>query len=329
MTNTGRSAVKAVTFAGAGGNEVVAVADRADPVPTADEVLVAVRFAGVNWADVAQRSGFYPPPPGAPADIPGLEVAGVVAAVGGAVQEWRVGDRVFGLVGGGGLADRVVVHERHVTAIPASLADDVAAAVPEAYITAHDAVFTQCGLLLGETLLVNGANGAVGAAGARLGLAAGARVVANVRSAETARALEAEGAIVVTPDGAPGRIAELGGADVILELIGAPNLDFDFGVLARKGRIVVVGTIAGDQGGISLRSLMGKRATLRGTMLRARPLEEKAAAVQAFAASVVPLLAAGRALPDIERVFPADEVTAAFDHLGKPGKTGKILLDFG
>ena len=154
--------MKAVTFTGAGGNEVVALQERADPVPGTDEVLVAARFAGVNWSDVMQRQGFYPPPPGAPADIPGLEVAGVVAATGPGVQAWKPGDRVFGLVGGGGLADRVVVHERHVAAVPGNLADDVAAAVPEAYITAHDALFTQCGLQMGETLLVNGANGAVG-----------------------------------------------------------------------------------------------------------------------------------------------------------------------
>ncbi len=321
--------MKAVTFTGAGGNEVVAVRERADPVPAPDEILVAARFAGVNWADVAQRQGNYPPPPGAPQDIPGLEVAGVVAATGAGVRAWRAGDRVFGLVGGGGLADRVVVHERHVAAIPGNLADDAAAAVPEAYITAHDAVFTQCGLQLGEMLLVNGANGAVGSAGARLGLAAGARVVANVRSPDTASALEAEGAVVVTPDSAAARIAALGGADVVLELIGAPNLDLDFGVLALKGRIVIVGHNAGDQAGVSLGTLMVKRASLRGTVLRARPIEEKAAAVQAFARSVVPLLAAGRALPEIDRVFPATEAAAAFDHLAKPGKTGKILLDFG
>jgi NADPH:quinone reductase-like Zn-dependent oxidoreductase len=318
-----------VTFTGAGGNEVVAVVTRPDPVPAADEVLVAARFAGVNWADLSQRQGHYPPPPGAPRDIPGLEVAGVVTAIGDAVRAWHVGDRVFGLVGGGGLADRVVVHERHVTAVPASLADDVAAVVPEAYITSHDAVFTQCGLEMGETLLVNGANGAVGSAGVRLGLAAGAQVVANVRSPDTARALAAEGALVVTPDSASDRVAALGGADVVLELIGAPNLDFDFSALALKGRIIIVGTTAGQEGAVSLRTLMGKRASLRGTMLRARPLEEKAAAVQAFDRSVVPLLAAGRALPDIDRVFPADEAAAAFDYLTKPGKAGKILLDFG
>ena len=321
--------MRAVTFTGAGGNEVVAVEERPDPVPATDEVVVAARYAGVNWADVMQRQGFYPPPPGAPQDVPGLEVTGEVAATGAGVQGWKVGDRVFGLVGGGGLADRVAVHERHVTAVPGNLADDAAAAVPEAYITAHDAVFTQCGLQLGETLLVNGANGAVGSAGARLGLAAGARVVANVRTPDTARALEKEGAVVVTPDGAAARIAELGGADVVLELVGGPNLDLDFRVLALKGRIVIVGHNAGDQAGISMNRLMVKRASLRGTVLRARPIEEKAAAVQAFARSVVPLLAAGRALPEIDRVFPAAEVTAAFDHLVKPGKTGKILLDFG
>ena len=321
--------MRAVTFTGAGGNEVVAVAERPDPVPAADEILVAVRFAGVNWADVSQRQGHYPPPPGAPKDIPGLEVAGEVAATGDAVRAWHVGDRVFGLVGGGGLADRVVVHERHLAAIPGNMADEAAAAVPEAYITAHDAVFTQCGLGLGETLLVNGANGAVGSAGARLGLAAGARVVANVRSPDTARNLEKEGAIVVTPDSAAARVAELGGADVVLELVGAPNLETAFRVLAVKGRIVIVGHNAGAQASLSLNHLMVKRASLRGTVLRARPVEEKAAAVQAFARSVLPVLAAGRALPEIDRVFPAAEVTAAFDHLAKPGKTGKILLDFG
>ena len=182
---------------------------------------------------------------------------------------------------------------------------------------------------MGETLLVNGANGAVGSAGARLGLAAGARVIANVRSPETARALAAEGAIAVTPDDAAARIAELGGANVVLELVGAPNLDLDFGVLALKGRIVIVGHNAGSQASISLHPLMVKRASLRGTVLRARPIEEKAAAVQAFVRSVLPLLAAGRALPEIDRVFPAAEAATAFDYLAKPGKTGKILLDFG
>jgi NADPH:quinone reductase-like Zn-dependent oxidoreductase len=321
--------VRAVTFSGAGGNEVVRFTERPDPVPGDHEVLIAARFAGVNWADVAQRAGHYPPPPGAPADIPGLEVAGLVQAAGREVRAWQAGDRVFGIVGGGGLADRVVAHERHLAAVPDGLAEDVAAAVPEAYITAHDAVFTRCGLELGEVLLVTGANGAVGSAAVALGLAGGARVVASVRSAGAGDALAAGGAIVASPDKISGELAALGGADVVLELIGAQNLEADFGVLAVKGRIVVVGTPAGSDGAISLRALMGKRASLYGTMLRARPLEEKAAAVQAFTRSVVPLLAAGRALPRIDRVFPAAEATAAFDYLVQPGKSGKVLLDFG
>jgi NADPH2:quinone reductase len=320
--------VKAVTFTGHGGNEVVSLQDRPDPDPAAHEVRVAARFAGVNWADVAQRMGNYPAPPGSPQDIPGLEVAGVVDAVGPGVQAWRTGDRVFGVVGGGGLADRVCVHERHVAAVPASLAEDVAAAVPEAYITAHDAVFTRAGLMLGEVLLVNGANGAVGSAAVQLGLAAGARVVANVRSVETAGPHGRAGALVVTPDSAAGQLAALGGADVVLELIGAPNLSLDLKVLALRGRIVVVGTTGGAETSISLHRLMMKRASLYGTVLRARPLEEKAAAVQAFARSVVPILAAGQALPKIDRVFPAAEVTEAFDYLARPGKSGKVLLEF-
>jgi NADPH:quinone reductase len=320
--------MRAVTFAGSGGNEVVSLAERPDPVPGSHEVLVAARFAGVNWADVAQRAGRYPAPPGAPQDIPGLEVAGTVQAVGDAVGSWRAGDRVFGLVGGGGLADKVAVHERHVVAIPDGMTDDVAAAIPEAYMTAHDAVFSQAGLEMGEVLLVNGANGAVGSAGVRLALAAGAKAVACVRSPESARPLAGEGAVVVTPDEAVAKLKDLGGADVVLELVGAPNLARDLAALALKGRIIIVGTDAGAEAEVSLRALMGKRATLRGTVLRARPLEEKAAVVQAFARSVLPLLAAGRALPDIDRVFPADQVTGAFDHLAQQGKTGKILLEF-
>jgi NADPH:quinone reductase-like Zn-dependent oxidoreductase len=320
--------VKAVAFTGAGGNEVVRLQEREDPEPAAHEIRVAVRYAGINWADLVQRMGSYPAPPGSPQDIPGLEVAGVVDAVGPAVQAWHVGDRVFGIVGGGGLADRVCVHERHVAAIPARLSEELAAAVPEAYITAHDAIFSRAGLSLGEVLLVNGANGAVGSAAVQLGLVAGARVVANVRTPETAAAHAEAGAQVATPDTAADQLAELGGADVVLELIGAPNLELDFGVLASQGRIVIVGTTGGEKTSISLRRLMTKRASLYGTMLRARPLEEKAAAVQEFARSVVPVLAAGQALPKIDRVFPAAEVTTAFDYLSQPGKSGKILLDF-
>ena len=308
----------AVTFLGAGGPEVMSVGERPDPVPLPSEVLVRATHAGLNPADVVQRAGNYPAPPGSPADIPGLEVAGTVIACGEAVTTWRAGDRVFGLVGGGGLADMVTVHERHVTRIPDDLTDREAAAVPEAFITAHDAVFTRAGLALGETLLVNGASGGVGTAAVQLGVAAGVRVLANARSHREA----------LTDLGAePCQLSEARGVDVVLELVGAANLPGSLEALAVRGRIIVVGTGAGADAELSLRALMGRRASLMGTVLRARPMEEKAAAVQAFARSVVPHLAAGRVRPVIDRVFPIADAAAAFDHLAAPGKLGKVLLE--
>jgi NADPH:quinone reductase-like Zn-dependent oxidoreductase len=300
--------------------------ERPDPVPGSEEVLVGARFAGINTADLAQRAGAYPPPPGAPQDVPGLEVAGVVMAVGTQVRGFAEGDRVFGLVGGGGLADRVVVHERHVTRVPGVLADDEAAAVPEAFITAHDALVTQAELGVGDLLLVNGANGGVGTAAVQIGVAAGARVVASARS--RLERLAALGAEPVAADAAMSHVQATGGADVVLELVGAPNLDGDLDVLATKGTIVIVGTGAGAEGALSLRKLMGKRARLVGTVLRARPLEEKAHAVQAFAHDVVPLFDAGRLRAIVDRIFPAEEAADAFDHMASSGKFGKVLLAF-
>jgi NADPH:quinone reductase len=321
--------VRAVVFDGTGGLEAVRFEERPDPTPGSNEVLVQASYAGVNTADLAQLAGNYPPPPEAPQDVPGLEVAGRVVATGEAVRAWRAGDRVFGLVGGGGLADRVVVHERHVGRVPDALADEDAAAVPEVFITAHDAVFTQGGLRMGETLLVTGANGGVGTAALQLGRALGARVFGSARSSEIRSRLEDElGVETVDADGFDRPLAEAGGADVVLELVGAPNLERDFDALAPKGRIVVVGTGAGAEGELSLRKLMGKRARLIGTVLRARPLEEKAAAVQAFAREVVPLLADGRLRAVVDRVFPAEQVTDAFQHMVRPGKLGKVLLAF-
>jgi putative PIG3 family NAD(P)H quinone oxidoreductase len=308
----------AVTFLGAGGPEVMSVGERPDPVPLPSEVLVRATHAGLNPADVVQRAGNYPAPPGSPADIPGLEVAGTIVACGEAVTTWRAGDRVFGLVGGGGLADMVAVHERHVARIPDDLTDREAAAVPEAFITAHDALFTRAGLALGETLLVNGASGGVGTAAVQLGVAAGVRVLANARSHREA----------LTDLGAePCQLAEARGVDVVLELVGAANLPGSLEALAVRGRIIVVGTGAGADAELSLRALMGRRASLMGTVLRARPVEEKAAAVQAFARSVVPHLAAGRVRPVIGRVLPIAEAAGAFDHLAAPGKLGKVLLE--
>src|SRR5919197_2613591 len=249
------------------GREVMRLEERPDPVPGSNEVVVAATFAGVNTADLVQRAGHYPAPPGAPADVPGLEVAGTVVARGEAVTQWQEGDRVFGLVGGGGLADRVAVHERHVAAVPPALDEQEAAAVAEVFITAHDAIVTQAGLGLGDVLLVNGANGGVGTAAVQIGLVAGARVLANARSEEARGRLAELGAEPVSPDDFVERTRAAGGADGVLDFVGAPNLAGDLDALAPKGRIVIVGTGAGAEDEVSLRALMVKRARLFGTVL--------------------------------------------------------------
>jgi NADPH2:quinone reductase len=299
-----------------------------DPAPGSSEVLVAASYAALNPADLAQRAGRYPAPPGAPRDIPGLEVCGTVIACGASVLGWRAGERVFGLVGGGGLADRVAVHERHVVAVPDRLDDREAAAVPEAFLTAFDAVVSQGGLAAGEVLLVNGANGGVGTAAVQIGNHVGARVIASARSGEARERLRELGAEAVEPADVAERVRAFGGADVILELVGSPNFALDLEVLATKGRLLVVGSGGGEQTELSLRALTSRRARIIGTVLRARPLEEKAAAVQAFGRHLLPGLADGRLRGIVDRVFPAEEAEAAFDYMTQPGKFGKVLLEF-
>jgi NADPH2:quinone reductase len=318
--------MRAVVFTGAGGNEVVSVEERPDPVPGPEDVIVRVAFAGLNPADLVQRAGNYPAPPGSPPDVPGLEVAGTVELCGERVSSWRQGDRVFGLVGGGGLADRVLVHERCVTRVPDTLDEQAAAAVPEAFVTAHDAVFTQAGLRPGETLLVHGAGGGVGTAAVQLGVAAGARVVATVRSSSVEEAVAALGAEIVRDEHFGGNMSV--SADVILELVGGVHFPANLDALALRGRIVVVSAAGGNEIELPLLALMRKRAMIAGTVLRSRPLEEKAAAVRAFEREVVPGLASGRLRPVVDSVYPAADVTTAFDRLAERGKLGKVLLDF-
>jgi putative PIG3 family NAD(P)H quinone oxidoreductase len=323
--------VRAVVFTGAGGNEVVRVEERPDPVPGDQDVLVRVRFAGLNPADLQQRAGRYPAPPGAPPDVPGLEVSGTVEACGPGVTSWSAGDRVFGLVGGGGLADRVIVHERCVARVPDELDERAAAAVPEAFITAHDAVSSQAGLRPGETLLVHGAAGGVGSAALQIGVSMGARALGTVRSEAAAAVVGSLGAEAVPDDGFAEQVrAATGGrgSDVILELVGAPHFPGNLEALAPKGRIVVVGVGAGQDVALPLLTLMQRRATIRGTVLRARPLEEKGTVVRAFEREVVPALATGRMRPLVDSVFPAAEIHAAFDRLAASGKAGKVLIEF-
>ena len=320
--------MRAVVFTGAGGNEVIDLVERPDPVPSGDDVLVAVRYAGLNPADIAQREGRYPAPPGSPPDVPGIEVSGTVIACGPTARRFAIGDRVFGIVGGGGLADRVLVHERHVASVPDVLDDLAAAAVPEVFVTAHDAVMSQASF--GRASFSSSTARTAGSAPPPMQIAAvsGARVLATVRDEALRDDVAKLGATVIAPDSLVERAIAEGGADVILELVGAPNLDPDLRALAVKGRIVIVGTGGGTEAPLDLRKLMGRRARLMGTVLRARPLEEKAAAVQSFAREVVPHLATGRIRSLVDRVFPAGEAAAAFDRLQSPGKLGKVLLDF-
>lgn len=318
--------MRCVVFSGAGGPEVVSVAERPDPVAGTGEVLVRVRYAGLNPADLIQRAGNYPAPPGFPPDVPGLEVAGEVIARGSGAERFAVGERVFGLVGGGGLADRVVVHERCVAPVPDGMSETDAAAVPEAFITAHDAIRTRGRLSPGEMLLVQGANGGVGTAALQIATAGGSRALGVVRSAEAADLVRSLAAEPVLAE----QVADVGrgSVDVILELIGAPNLPIDLQLIAQRGRIVVVGTGQGADAAVDLRYLMGKRAELHGTVLRARSLEDKAQALRAFEREVVPQLAAGRARALVDSIYPHERVNEAFDRLAGPGKAGKVLIEF-
>ena len=257
--------MRAVVFTGSGGGEVISFAERPDPVPVGHDVLVAVRYAGLNPADLAQRAGRYPAPPGSPSDVPGIEVAGTVVACGPAVQRFATGDRVFGIVGGGGLADRVVAHETHLASVPERLGELEAAAVPEVFVTAHDALMTQAGLRPGELLVVNGANGGVGTAAVQIASISGARVLATVRDPALREAVANLGASVVAPDDLVECALADGGADVVLELVGSPNLGPDLASLATRGRVVIVGTGAGTEATFDLRALMGRRARVIGT----------------------------------------------------------------
>ena len=302
----------------------VVVAEHPDPQPGAGQVLVRVRAAGLNGADVLQRAGRYPAPPGAPPDIPGLELAGEVAALGPGAERFAEGDRVMGIVGGGGQAELAVVHERQLMQVPDALGWPEAGGVPEVFTTAHDALFTQCELGAGERLLVHGAAGGVGTAAVQLGRAAGARVAATVRNADLRDAVAGLGADQVLD---PADFGSAGPFDVVLELVGAPNLEANLGALATDGRIVFIGVGAGAKAELNVLAVMGKRATIRGSTLRARPLEEKAATARAMEKHVLPLLQSGAVRVPVAATFPLDDVAAAYQRFTAGGKLGKIVLE--
>ncbi len=300
----------------------IEIRDHPDPEPGRGQVLVRVRAAGLNGADMIQVKGGYPAPPGSPQDIPGLELAGEVVATGPHATRFQPGDRVMAVVGGGGQAELAVVHEREAMPVPANLDWPAAGGLPEVFTTAHDALFTQAGLAMGERLLVHGAAGGVGTAAVQLGVAAGAHVVASVRD-ESRRAPVAElGATVVDP----AETGANGPYDVILELVGAPNLDGNLKSLAVGGRISVIGTGAGAVGEIHLGLLMVKRARIYGSTLRARPLAGKAAAARLLESQVLPHFATGRLRVPVCDTFPLDQAQAAYERFAAGSKFGKVVL---
>jgi NADPH:quinone reductase len=310
----------------------VVLESRADPVIGPGDVLVEVRFAGVNQADVLQVGGGYPAPPGWPTDVPGIEVAGTVTRVGLGAGRFRTGDRVFGLVGGGGLAELVRARAAHLAPIPAALADDAAAAVPEAFITAHDALREQGRLRPGQTVLVTGAAGAVGLATIQVASVLGARVLGAARTPAALMAVRRAGGIPIADKRLEEGVADVTaghGVDLVVELVGAPHFPAILNLVAVRGRLVVVGVRGGDGIELSLRTLMYRRLHLVGTILRGRSDPEKALAVRRFHREVVPLLAEGRVVPLIDRQFPAAEGPAAFHHLRRRGRVGKTLIRFG
>jgi NADPH2:quinone reductase len=300
----------------------IRVEDHPDPVPGAGQVLVRVHGAGLNGADMMQLRGVYPAPPGSPADIPGLELAGIVAEVGRGASRFAIGDRVMGIVGGGGQAELAVVHERVLMPVPDRLEWPEAGGFPEVVTTAHDAVFTQAGLRMGERLLVHGGAGGVGTAAIQLGRATGARVTATVRNPELRERVAALGAQVIEPEG----YAEHGPFDVVLELVGAPNLPDDVNALGTNGRIVVIGIGAGAKEQLNLGRLMAKRGSIHASTLRARPLEEKALTARALERHVLPLVDAEALRIPVAATYRLEQAAEAYERFAAGGKLGKIVL---
>jgi putative PIG3 family NAD(P)H quinone oxidoreductase len=300
----------------------ITVEEHPDPRPEDGEILVRVRAAGLNNADVLQAAGVYPPPPGAPQDIPGLELAGEVVECGRSVLRFEPGDRVMAVVAGGGHAELAVVHERLAIPVPDELEWPAAGGVPEAFTTAHDALFSQAQLTVGERLLVHGAAGGVGLAAVQLGTMAGARVTATVRDERGRDRVGTLGVRALAPD----EFADHGPYDVILELIGAPNLPADLAALAERGRIAVIGVGAGAKAELNLGLLMARRAQVHGSTLRSRPLEDKAIAARAVEKSVLPGFVSGDLCVFVAATYPLEQAAEAYARFKERGKFGKIVL---
>jgi NADPH2:quinone reductase len=322
--------MKAVVITRPGGPEVLEVHDVEMPEPAGDYVRVRVRASGINRADLMQRMGNYPAPAGSPADIPGLEFAGEVDTVGPRVTMWKPGQRVMGLAGGGAQAEYILAHEGMLVAIPANLDFVQAAAIPEVFMTAHDGLFTQGGLQMGERVLIHAAGSGVGTAAIQLAHAAGASTFGTSRTSsklERAKPLGLDYALSAQHFAAEiMRLTDGDGVHLVLDFIGAAYLEQNLNVLATGGRLVFLSTMGGVHGTTDLRLIMGKRLTIRGCTLRSRTLEEKMAVTRRFATSVLPLLASGKVKPIIEEVYPMVEISKAHIAMGENKNFGKYVV---
>ncbi len=322
--------MRAVVITRPGGPEVLEVQEVETPEPVGDYVRVRVRASGVNRADLLQRAGAYPAPAGSPSNIPGLEFAGEVDAVGPLVRAWRPGQRVMGLVGGGGQAQYILVHEGLLVEIPDNLDFVQAAGVPEVFMTAHDALFTQAGLQMGERVLIHAAGSGVGTAAIQLAHATGATTFGTSRTPgklERARQLGLDFGLSSQNFAAEvNRLTNNVGVHVVLDFIGAPYLEQNLEALTAWGRIVFLSTMGGVQANVNLGMLMSKRISMRGCTLRTRTLEEKLAVMHRFATSVLPLLASGKVKPVIEQVYAMEEVGKAHVEMGENKNFGKLIV---
>jgi NADPH2:quinone reductase len=304
----------------------IVVAEHPDPEPGTGQVLVRVHAAGLNGADQAQLLGLYPPPAGSgvPDDIPGLELAGQVAATGPGVTRFAVGDPVMALVAGAGQAELAVVHERQAMPVPEALSRPHDGAFPEVFSTAYDALFNQARLQAGEHLLVHGAAGGVGTAAIQLAVSLGARVTATVRNPDAHSAVSALGAYVISPED----FTPNSSYDVILELVGGPNIPAGLQSLAVGGRVVVIGVGGGFTAELNLIELLYRRASITGTNLRTRSLEEKALLARQIERHVLPNVSAGRVHVPLAAAYPLEQAADAYAHFADGGKIGKTVLTF-
>ena len=315
-----------------GGPDVLELRTVPRPKPESQEILVRVHASALNRADLLQRRGHYPAPPGVPDEIPGLEFAGEVEEIGPAVQLWKRGSRVMGLAGGGAHAQYLVAHERAVVEIPRSLTWKEAAAIPEAFITAHDALWIQAGIRPNERVLIHAVGSGVGVAAVQLARAIGAIPFGTSRTADKiSRAMEfgLESGFIVASDPTVEigkQWAANGTFDVVLDLVGGPYLNASLHALAHRGRILLIGTMAGARSEIDHGLMLGKRARMIGTVLRARPLEEKIAVTRSFAREVLPFFESKALQVPIDSEFPLRDIRKAHERMESNQTFGKIVL---